>query len=208
MQIRIKDDAIEIEGYVNAVERKSKPLKSRLGEFVERISKGAFQRALERNDNVRCLINHDWTRDVGGTKDGNLELNEDNIGLRFKLTSRDENVIKKARNGDFIGCSFGFTDIDVETSQENGMTTRDVKDLNLYEVSILDRSRIPAYDGTLLTVRSEEEIQYRGEALITEVEMRDDTTKKEPDPPSVGATIESVDYSNYEKMISEMKEDK
>ena len=37
MNIRIKNDAVEIDGYVNAVERLSRPLKDRLGEFMERI---------------------------------------------------------------------------------------------------------------------------------------------------------------------------
>ena len=81
MEIRIKEDSVEIEGYVNAVERLSKPLPSRTGEFVERICKGAFQRALQRNDNVRLLYNHNWSRDLGGTKDGNVELFEEYIGL-------------------------------------------------------------------------------------------------------------------------------
>ena len=79
MEVRIKDDSVEIDGYVNAIERKSKPLNSRIGKFVERIKKGAFKRAIERNDNIRILLNHDWNKDLGGTKDGNLELTEDNI---------------------------------------------------------------------------------------------------------------------------------
>ena len=72
MQITIRDDSVELEGYVNSIERKSKPLWSRIGQFVERICKGAFKRALERNDNVRIMLNH--TKDIGGQKDGNLEL--------------------------------------------------------------------------------------------------------------------------------------
>ena len=47
MQVRIKGDSVEIDGYVNAVERKSKPLWSRIGQFVERICKGAFSKALQ-----------------------------------------------------------------------------------------------------------------------------------------------------------------
>ena len=57
MQIRVKDDSVEIEGYVNAVERNSKPLISRLGKFIERICKGAFKRALGRNEEVHMLLN-------------------------------------------------------------------------------------------------------------------------------------------------------
>ena len=82
MKIQIRADCIEVEGYVNSVERLSKPLMSRMGQFIERICKGAFKRALKRNDNIRILLNHDWNRDLGGTKDGNLDLCEDAIGLR------------------------------------------------------------------------------------------------------------------------------
>ena len=57
MKIQIRADSVTIEGYVNAVERASKPLFSRFGQFIEKICAGAFGRALERNDNVRILLN-------------------------------------------------------------------------------------------------------------------------------------------------------
>lgn len=60
MRINIREDQVEIEGYVNSVERRSKPLMSRIGRFIERICKGAFKKAIERNDNVRILLNHNW----------------------------------------------------------------------------------------------------------------------------------------------------
>ena len=145
MNIRITKDSVEIDGYVNAVERLSKPLSDRLGKFVERIKCGAFKRALERADDVRILLNHDWTKDLGGTKDGNLELYEDAIGLHARATITDKEVVEQARNGDLVGWSFGFTDRDVEQGEENGLTVRNVKDLNLYEVSLINRSRVPAY---------------------------------------------------------------
>lgn len=204
MQVRIKDDSVEIEGYVNAVERKSKPLMSRIGQFVERICKGAFKRAIERNDDIRLLLNHDWERDLGGTKDGNLELVEDNIGLRARATIKDKDVVQKARNGELVGWSFGFTDRDVDNHDENGMPTRDVKDLDLYEVSILDRSKRPAYDGTLVSVRSDDTIQYHGYVLEQEIETRDETRQEQPQQEETPAAI---DYSQYDQMIAEMKEE-
>lgn len=199
MEIRIKDDSVEVDGYVNAIERKSKPLHSRIGKFVERIKKGAFKRAIDRNDNIRILLNHDWNHDLGGTKDGNLKLTEDNIGLRARATIKDHDVIEKARNGDLVGWSFGFTDRDVDTHDEDGIVTRDVKDLDLYEVSLLDRTKTPAYDGTLVSVRSDDDIQYHGEPCITDIETRDDSTREEPKP---------IDYTEYENMIKEMKGEK
>ena len=112
MKVNIREDSVEIEGYVNAIERNSKPLFSRVGQFIERICKGAFKKALRRNDDVKILLNHDWNRELGSTKKGNLELEEDNIGLKARATITDPEVIEKARNGDLVGWSFGFTDRD------------------------------------------------------------------------------------------------
>ena len=200
MNIRITNDSVEVDGYVNAIERLSKPLNTRMGKFVERIKKGAFKRAIERNNNIHILLNHDWDKDLGSTKDGNLELTEDNIGLRARAIITDPETIKKAKDGDLVGWSFGFTDRDVDTHDEDGLRTRDVKDLDLYEVSLLDRTRTPAYDGTLVSVRDDNNILH-GDICITEIETRDDSTPIESDE-------KPIDYSKYEKLIEEMKGEK
>ena len=238
MQIRVREDSVEIEGYVNAVERNSKPLMSRVGQFIERICKGAFKKALRRNDDVHILLNHDWNRDLGSTKKGNLELEEDNIGLKARATITDPEIIEKARNGELVGWSFGFTDREVENTIERGIPTRAVRDLNLAEVSILDRSKEPAYDGTLIMARAEDgELHFRGEDFIDEVsikeemhnesantvnnseEMHNDNqeivqnvveepqVKEQPKQQEVVENINTIDYSKYETMIKEMKEE-
>ncbi|MBO7736115.1 MAG: HK97 family phage prohead protease [Methanobrevibacter sp.] len=205
MYIRITDNTVEIEGYVNAVERLSKPLPSRRGDFLERIRKGAFERALKRNDDVRFLLNHNWNRDLGGTKDGNVELTEDNIGLHIRATISDAEAVQKAKRGELIGFSFGFEDRDVDEQSENGMMTRNVNDLDLYEISVLDRTKTPAYDGTLINVRDSEGEQakkiYFGETFADEINIKNDAKtevreKSEEKP---------IDYSEAEKIISEMK---
>ena len=193
MRINIREDQVEIEGYVNSIERKSKPLMSRIGQFIERICKGAFKKAIERNDNVRILLNHNWCRDLGGTKDGKI------IGLHARATITDRDVIDKAREGSLIGWSFGFKDREVENSVEQGVPIRDVRDLDLYEVSILDSTREPAYEGTLLSVRSNEEFQYYGEPFLSDIEVRDQTVSA-----SESGTKE-IDYSEYENLLKEMK---
>lgn len=206
MEVRIRNDCVEIEGYVNAVERKSKPLWSRIGQFVERICKGAFKRALQRNDNVRILLNHDPERDLGGTKDGNLELTEDSIGLHARAIIKDADVVQKARNGDLVGWSFGFYDRDVEQKRdEDGFILRDVRDMDLEEVSILDKSHTPAYDGTLVSVRSEENSVFYGETFADEIQIREipnEETKEDSQQEKVEKTI---NYDEYEKLIADMK---
>lgn len=236
MKVRVRADSVEIEGYVNAVERNSKPLMSRIGQFIERICKGAFKRALKRNDDVHILLNHDWNRDLGSTKQGNLELVEDNIGLHARACITDKEVVQKARNGDLVGWSFGFQDRDVDNSTYDGMPYRAVKDLDLFEVSILDRRKSPAYDGTLITARAEgEEIHFRGEDFIDEVDFKDEDTPKEElqdieeeikeeqqeakiekelndevreeVEPKQQENVVNIDYSKYEQLIKEMKEE-
>lgn len=202
MKINIREDKVEIEGYVNAIERNSKPLMSRIGRFIERICKGAFKKAIKRNDDVHILLNHDWNRDLGSTKQGNLELEEDNIGLHARATITDPDVVEKARKGDLVGWSFGFQDRDVENSTEQGMPLRAVKDLDLFEVSILDRSRSPAYEGTLVSARSvdgEQQIHFRGEELIDEnVEVNETTENIDKQPEDVKENPEQTEQSRDE----------
>lgn len=208
MKIRIRSDSVLIEGYVNAVERNSKPLRSRIGQFIERICKGAFSDALERNDDVHVLLNHDWSRDLGSTKQGNLHLSEDAIGLRAVFETNDAEVIEDARNGNLVGWSFGFYDRDVECGMEQGLPLRMVRAMDLKEVSILNRAKTPAYDGTLIMARSEDEVDYIGEPLIDEIETVDESIRTEEQPQQdehPEADNKPIDYSTYEAMISEMK---
>lgn len=203
MQINIREDSVEIEGYVNAVERNSKPLPSRMGKFIERIKAGAFTRALKRNDDVHVLLNHDWQRDLGSTKQGNLELAEDNIGLRAKFATSDRDVVEMAKRGDLVGWSFGFYDRDVKNGVENGMLTREVNDLDLEEVSILDRSKVPAYDGTLIMARSEDS---GNDMFLSESFDADGEPPETRDAEQKQETQQEIDYSKYEAIIAEMKE--
>ena len=215
MQISVRADSVEIEGYVNAVERKSKPLWSRLGRFLERICKGAFTKALGRNDNVRILLNHNPERDLGGQKDGNLELHEDSIGLHARAIITDEEVIKKARNGDLVGWSFGFYDREVEQKRdEDGFPLRDVRDLDLEEVSILDNTATPAYDGTLVAVRSEEKSIFYGEAFCDGINLRmveepkEERAEETENVPKQQETVETKKdkrLDEFKKLIEDMK---
>lgn len=203
MNIVIRADHVEISGYVNAVERPSKILHDRSGDFIETMKEGAFKKALARNDNVRVLLNHNWNRDLGGTKDGNLELEEDNIGLRAKAKIYDKDVIDKARKGDLTGWSFGFTDRDVDkTYDDKGMLHRAVKDLNLDEVSILDRTRTPAYKGTLIMARDDENILLGEER---DFESSDVVIEERQEPKQQEVVEKNIDYSKAEELIKEMK---
>jgi hypothetical protein len=209
MRINLREDSVELEGYVNAVERSSKTLTDRIGNFVERICAGAFKRALKRGNNVHILLNHDWNRDLGSTEQGNLELEEDNIGLRVRATITDPDVIQKARNGELVGWSFGFEDRDVENGLEGGVFLRLVKDLFLHEVSVLDNTKQPAYAGTQVYARSidgEEHIIYRGaentdenvEVVEIKKEQERDEEQKTENEPDVQKPVENSEPQDKE----------
>lgn len=162
MRIEIRDDAIMIDGYVNAVERESKVLRNRSGTFVEKIKAGAFNRALDRakrtSSEVRVLLNHKYDRELTSTKDATTKIFEDAIGLRCQCEIRDAEVIKKAKAKKLRGWSFGFIPLRDEWKRPEGDPNqhREIRELELKEVSILDDTKIPAYDGTSIEMRDEE----------------------------------------------------
>lgn len=174
MKVEIREDSVLITGYVNAIERYSKPIKENLRgkirTFIERIKAGVFNTALKRNDDVKVLLNHNHDRVLATTKDGSAKLEEDNIGLRAEVTITDEEVVEKARNNQLVGWSFGFYANSDEMGTEGETETRTVTDLDLLEVSILDDTKSPAYYGTSIEARSEGEkiLEYR--ATIEEIQ--------------------------------------
>lgn len=180
MKIIIRNDHVHIEGYVNAVERLSKPITERLGTFRERVSAGTFRKALKRAEDVLILENHDFSRELGGIKRGNLKLEEDAIGLRAEADIFDATAIEEAKAGDFIGWSFGFYPIESRDTSEDGMPIKELHDIELIEVSLLNRKHVPAYDGTLVSVRDGDEKMILGESMmadevnITEESIEDD----------------------------------
>lgn len=218
MKLTIREDKVYIEGYVNAVERNSKPLTERGVTFIERIGAGAFKRAIERAKDIRILLNHKKDRDLGGLSDGNLELEEDNIGLKARAEITDPEVIDDARKGNLVGWSFGFVDDDVTQlrDEESGLPLRKVNDLVLYEVSLLNRSKTPAYVGTLVNVRddgTEERVNYSEEyedevQVIDESETRSEETQEETKEPEVEPAtneLSSETLARYKNIIAELK---
>lgn len=173
MQLEIRGNALHIGGYVNAVERESRVLPKRIcprakSDFTEKISAGAFARAVSRASEIRLMFNH--RRDIGGTSDGTLKLSEDNIGLKAEAEITDPEVIAAAKRGELRGWSFGFTDAhDRWEDVSDGLQRRTLEDFDLHEVSVL--SVTPAYIGTSVELRGED---------ISEIETRSAEDRSEP----------------------------
>lgn len=175
MNVEVRADSVHITGYVNAVERLSKPIREtlhgRVRTFLERIKAGVFRTALKRNK-VLVLLNHNPERVLASTEDGNAILEEDNIGLRADITICDKEVVQKAREGKLSGWSFGFIANDDEITTEGNDEIRTVTDMELLEVSILDETKSPAYYGTSIESREggARMVEIRADAFETEGE--------------------------------------
>lgn len=202
MKVEVRNDKIIIDGYVNAVERESKVLYDTRGEFIEKIRAGVFQKALERADNVKVLLDHEKDRELADTKSGKAKLYEDNIGLRAIVEIDDTEVIEKARNNKLRGWSFGFLcNKEDRKTNEDGIEERVVRDLDLLEVSIIDDKKYPAYIGTSIEMRDDEVkiAEYRN-ADFSKIEIRDEP-EQQPEK-----EVEKIDYSDYEERLKKAKE--
>lgn len=188
-RIELREHSVIIDGYVNAVGRDSRPIRGRRGEqFIEQIVPGAFRKALERAEEIKILLNHDYTRELGSTKT-NLRLMEDNIGLRAIAEITDAEVIQKAKDKKLRGWSFGFIERDAEEEDlSSGMKHRFVSDMDLKEVSVIDDRKIPCYAGTSIETRADG---------VEVLEMR----SLEPSIVTEFSEEKAIDYSKYEKII-------
>ena len=170
MKVEIRSNSILLEGYVNVVLRDSRVLSSPKGRFIETVEERTFAKAIERADNILLLHNHKKDRVLGSTKEGNLELREDNIGLYAKCEIIDTDIIKKAKNGQLKGWSFGFSALkDRWVTDETGIDRRYLEDITLHEVSILDVT--PAYIATSVEMRGEEATLIEERSFETKIEL-------------------------------------
>lgn len=198
MRIEIRNNQVLLDGYVNAVERESRVLPSPRGRFKEKIKPKTFENALRKAEDVELRFNHDPKLKLGSLKEGNLQLFEDNIGLRAIATVSDEIVIEKAKNGELRGWSFGF--IDNKPNWEDGsegIALRYLEDIDLIEVSILDKT--PAYIATSIEARGEEQVISEQRADEFRAEIEDLTNPEEK------REIPAIDYSLFEKELEFLK---
>ncbi|MEL3956915.1 HK97 family phage prohead protease [Caldifermentibacillus hisashii] len=199
MRIEIRGNQVLLDGYVNAVDRESRVLPSPRGRFIEKIKPKTFERALQRASDVELRFNHDKNRKLGSIKEGNLQLYEDNIGLRAIATVADEDVIQKAKKGELKGWSFGF--IDNKPCWEDGpdgIQRRYLEDIELLEVSILDKT--PAYIATSIEAREEESVisETRNNEFKAEVETFSPKNEENHEK-------REINYSLYEKEMEILK---
>lgn len=169
-QIELRSDGESneiIEGYALKFDKWS----DNLGWFREKLA----SESLEKTDmsNVTALFNHNESQ-ILGRSGINLELDVDNIGLRFKVkptdTSYSRDLMENIRQGVINQCSFAFTvsrEQDSEEWRENlesGIYERTIKNIDkLYDVSVVTT---PAYPDTEAVVGA------RSKELVDKLELR------------------------------------
>ncbi|RDU22766.1 HK97 family phage prohead protease [Anaerosacchariphilus polymeriproducens] len=182
MNVEIRADSIHISGYVNVVKRESRPVITSRGKVIEMIEERAFQRALEKADNIPMTLDHNSNRVLAQTNDSTLELYEDNIGLRAEAVITDEEAVNGAKNGKLKGWSFGMKKI-VDSIEERAdkLPLRTVKDFVLDHVTLV-MNRNPVYASTSIELRADDEIEMEVRANETEINIKNMVeTPKKPD---------------------------
>ena len=225
MEIRLKDIKLDynseqrkLGGYINVVERQSETLYSpqRGKWFKETIKAGTFTRALQKNNSIPMLLEHDWDRQIAHTADGTLELREDAIGLRFDAIV-DEDTFNEIQQRNITSCSFGMKVNEQEFEPVNPkMEKRYISNIDLFEVSLVAN---PAYVGSLVEQRNmekaledmekeviEEVVEETKEELVEEVraDKKEEESEKESDNTDVESQKEeeTTDEVEQEEEVS------
>lgn len=210
MKVKLRSDSVEIEGYVNAVDRNSRMITDDNGYPIrERIQPGVFGRALqekrEAGFNIPVLLNHDSTRVIA--EDGvTATLEEDSIGLHAVATITDSEVVEKARARKLSGWSFGFYLRDFREEYTDSGRVRIVTDMDLREVTLADDTRTPVYAGTSVHARADEQPEVIQLRTVDNDVIFTDVTEDAPDPEPEPEQRAEIDYSDYYNRINKLRD--
>ena len=156
IRINESDGGTCIEGHAAVFDSWSETLGG-IFPFKEKVRKGAFAESIGRDD-IRALFNHDPNYVLGRNRAGTLELVEDDVGLRVRITPPDtswaRDITTSIRRGDISQMSIGFVVEDDEWSSSDGIDTRELKKVRLFDVSPVT---FPAYTATDVGVRAMQE---------------------------------------------------
>ena len=135
MKVEVRtDNSAKITGYVNAVERESKPVATPKGMVNELVESGVFHRALDAADDIPMTVDHIPTEIVARTADNTLQLKEDNIGLWAEAVVTEERV-------------------DAVEERTEKLPLRRIKRMALDHVTLVI-DKIPAYSATSVELRA------------------------------------------------------
>jgi hypothetical protein len=152
LRVNGSDGRRRIEGYAAVFDVPSVPF----WDFTEIIRPGAFKQTIQEDD-IRALWNHEDSFVLGRNRAGTLSLMEDQVGLSFKIDPPEaqwaSDFLVSIERGDVDQCSFRFTTRENgdRWTSDNGRLSRELLDLQLFEVSPVT---FPAYPQTSAQLRS------------------------------------------------------
>ncbi len=150
LQLR-EDDVPSIVGHAAVFNQ----LSEEMWGFREKIAPGAFRGAINQNQDVRALINHDSNFVLGRTKNGTLSLSEDTKGLRVSIdpptTTFAADLLVSIERKDINQMSFGFEVLKETWETDGDKNIRTIEDVNLFDVSVVT---FPAYPTTDVSVNT------------------------------------------------------
>lgn len=135
----------------------------------EKIEKGAFEKSIREND-IRCLFNHDSGFVLGRKSAGTLELREDGHGLYAKVRineadSQAMDIYARVERGDITGCSFGFDPTAQEYEERPDGIHWTIKEADTLEISICT---FPAYPQTEIEARQKDAAKRKAHCIERE----------------------------------------
>lgn len=191
MNIEIRADGAHISGYVNATEKKSRPVMTPHGKVVEEIEPRAFEQAISRAGNITVTVDHDSSHVYAETQDGTLKLYEDNIGLHADVLINDADLIELAKKGKIRGWSFGMYNVKDELeARADDLPLRKIKSLDIDHVTLVVKKQ-PVYSATSVEVRAESEVEL-------EIRANDDNVHLSEVKPA-------FDKAPYQERINKLK---
>jgi len=162
-QVRQQDEDRYIEGYFIRFNEETELWKG----IFEEVDPDAVDESLKNND-IRCLFNHDTSVVLGRTGNSTLELKKDSKGIygRVRINPNDKqamDIYARIERGDINACSFGFNIIDEEIQNRDDGTTKFIlKKIDLHEVSPVT---FPAYPTTSIEARKKDINEYKKRQL-------------------------------------------
>lgn len=116
--------------------------------FFEKVERGAFADSL-KNKNQYAFYSHDNTKRLACVDDGSLILEEDEIGLKYKIiipnTRTGKTVIREMDSGELNSVSIGFAYSSDAWTVKDKRNYRTVLKAELREISLVKN---PAYEHT------------------------------------------------------------
>jgi HK97 family phage prohead protease len=147
LELRASNDGKTLVGYAAVFDSPSEPLP-----WTEYVRSGAFRKTINDGADVRLLIDHEGIP-LARTRSGTLKLQEDEVGLRVEAQLDETNpdaarVMSALKRGDLSQMSFAFRT--VKDSWSENRTVRDLKEVQLFDVSVVT---YPAYEQTVAELR-------------------------------------------------------